>query len=240
MTVSRGEHTATLLNDGRVVVAGGKDGGSVVFASAEIFDPATGTWTATGSLSTGRAFHTATRLDNEKVLVAGGLTNGSTLRSTELFDPASGAWTVTGNMIHDRRQHTATRLNDGRVLAVGGDGSGNCCAELFTFSGGGTPTPVPTPSPSIIVIAANGGEVWKIGSTQTLRWSSEGIAGSIKIEVSRDGGATYKPIANNVPNTGAFQWTVTRPATTQALLRIVSIDQSNVRDTSDSIFRITR
>jgi N-acetylneuraminic acid mutarotase len=240
MTVSRGEHTATLLNDGRVLVVGGKDGGSVFFASAEIFNPATSIWTTTGSLGAARAFHTATHLDNGMVLVAGGLTNGSILRSTELFDPATGAWTVTGNMIHDRRQHTTTRLNDGRVLAVGGDGSGTCCAELFTSSGGGTQTPVPTPSPSIIVIAANGGEVWKIGSIQTIRWSSEGIAGSIKIEISRDGGATYKQIANNVPNTGAFQWMVSKPATTWALLRIVSLNQPDVQDTSDSVFRIAR
>jgi hypothetical protein len=62
----------------------------------------------------------------------------------------------------------------------------------------------------------------------------------VKIQISRNGGASYKLIANNVPNTGAFQWTVAKPATTQALIRVISIDQPDVRDTSDSVFSITQ
>ena len=65
-------HTATLLPSGKVLVAGGQGIGGALLSSAELYDPATGTWTATGSLGTGRSFHTATLLPSGKVLVAGG------------------------------------------------------------------------------------------------------------------------------------------------------------------------
>jgi hypothetical protein len=146
MTIARGGHAATLLNDGRVLVVGGKEGSSTYFASTEIFDSTTATWTATGNLGTARASHTATLLSDGRVLVAGGLTNGANLSSTEVFDPAAGTWSATGGMLNDRRNYPAIRLNDGRVLVIGGDGSGYCCSELFTLTGG-TPTPTPTNTP---------------------------------------------------------------------------------------------
>src|SRR5207249_4277027 len=67
LATARDNHTATLLSNGKVLVAGGFNGGSL--ASAELYDPATGTWTATGSLSAARKSHTATLLPNGKVLV---------------------------------------------------------------------------------------------------------------------------------------------------------------------------
>ncbi len=120
----------------------------------------------------------------------------------------------------------------------------NETAILFQAGGGPLPTPTPTPTPlpaaSITVIAPNGGEVWQIGSTQTIQWNAQGVTGNVKIQLSRDGGASFKQIANNVPNTGTFQWTVTKPATTQALIRVISMDQPDVQNTSDSVFSITR
>ncbi len=118
MATAREWHTATLLLSGNVLVAGGC-GTSGDLASAELYDPATGTWSATGPLKTGRANHTATLLPSGKVLVAGGI-NGSYLASAELYDPAAGTWSDTGSLITARISHTATLLKSGKVLVVGG------------------------------------------------------------------------------------------------------------------------
>jgi hypothetical protein len=132
-----------------VLVAGGFDEiGGVNLASAELYDPASGTWTATGSLNTSRFFHTATLLTDGKVLGAGGFFSGS-LASAELYDPASGTWSATGSLNTARRRHTATLLPNGMVLVAGGlDSSGHpsASAELYA-PGSPPPTPTPTPTP---------------------------------------------------------------------------------------------
>src|SRR5215831_12305977 len=114
---ARDNHTATLLSNGKVLVAGGTNLSEPFLRSAEIYDPATGTWTATGSMVIKRKSHTATLLPNGKVLVVGGYngSNGS-LRSAELYDPAAGTWTSTGSLGQPRNFHTATLLPSGKVL----------------------------------------------------------------------------------------------------------------------------
>src|SRR5213078_4533407 len=125
----RYRHTATLLPSGKVLVAGGSNGSDL--SSAELYDPASGTWTATGSLGTARDAHTATLLPNGEVLVAGGYT-GSALSSAELYDPASGTWTATGSLGTARDAHTATLLPNGKVLVAGGNnGYALSSAELY-------------------------------------------------------------------------------------------------------------
>ena len=102
----------------RVLVTGGYNGSYI--ASAEIYDPATGAWTATGSMATPRGGHSATRLADGRVLVAGGSNGSAFVASAEIYDPATGTWTATGSMATPRYGHTATRLADGRVLVAGG------------------------------------------------------------------------------------------------------------------------
>jgi len=123
--VPRHGHTATLLQNGKVLICVGFSGyNSVVLASAELYDPTAGTFSTTGSMTSPRQNHTATLLPDGKVLVTGGGASSSypfhELRSAELYDPTTGKFTATADMSTKRRGHSATLLNDGRVLIAGG------------------------------------------------------------------------------------------------------------------------
>ncbi|MGA3328238.1 MAG: kelch repeat-containing protein, partial [Terriglobia bacterium] len=143
---ARAVHTATLLANGLVLMAGGIDGnlaasnGGWVGSGtaplvAELYNPATGTFSPTGSLMTGRAFHTATLLADGQVLMAGGFAqNGTSLNSAELYNSATGAFTLTGNLTTQRYVHTATLLNDGTVLLAGGAGANGILASAERYN----------------------------------------------------------------------------------------------------------
>ncbi len=142
----RWQHTATLLSDGRVLVAGGFGGlptgtgtnDQPFVNSAEIYDPNTNAWTPTGSLNVRRALAAATLLPNGQVLVAGGrwcpsappATCNFTFRTAtaELYNPATGTWTLTGSMTQARHTTASVLLQDGRVIVPAG----------FTAAGNGT------------------------------------------------------------------------------------------------------
>jgi N-acetylneuraminic acid mutarotase len=129
LNIARASHTAPLLQNGKVLVTGGWIGESTsndsgILSSAELFDPATGIWTLTNPLTTGRAYHAATLLSNGQVLLTGGIGTNSVLASTELFDPPSGTWSPGADMQIGRDSHTATLLPNGTVLLAGGYNGG--------------------------------------------------------------------------------------------------------------------
>jgi N-acetylneuraminic acid mutarotase len=127
MSTPRANQTATLLQDGRVLLAGGGT------ATAEIFDPSTGSWTPAGSMSTSRAQHTATLLQDGRVLVTGGC-GGIRCTSAEIYDPASNTWQVTASMNDPRWGHVAALLPDGHVLVAGGGCVNQCSSGSFLTS----------------------------------------------------------------------------------------------------------
>lgn len=141
---ARDSHTATTLSDGRLLVAGGFTRWAtdlehtIITRSAEVYDPASNTWSSTGAMSQARAMHAATLLADGRILVAGGFTvdaagNMVAVASAELYSPATGRWTTTGRMVHPRFDAAMARLASGEVLVAGGhDGVGALdAAEIF-------------------------------------------------------------------------------------------------------------
>jgi hypothetical protein len=141
MAVSRYQHTATKLADGRVLVAGGCNayGCATDTASIEVFNPLTNRWTTVASMVLDRADHTATLLANGKVLIAGGFSPLGSLAENETYDPATNRWAVNMAMRNPRGSHTATLLPNGKVLVTGGDpgmGLPQSATEVFNPSTG--------------------------------------------------------------------------------------------------------
>lgn len=125
MATARRFHAATLLPNGKVLVTGGENATYTPVASAELYDPSSGTFSPTGNMTVGRAGHTATLLNNGKVLIAGGYsgtTGNAAVSRAELYDPATNTFAATtGSMTAARTYHTATLLQSGKVLIAGGD-----------------------------------------------------------------------------------------------------------------------
>ena len=144
MIIGRELHTASLLSNGKVLIAGGEDAKGYAVTRSELYDPGIGTFTPTGSLSTGRYGHTATMLANGEVLIAGGERIDEdgfdiALASAEIYNPSTGRFTPTVSMRSARKHHTATLLRDGRVLMAGGeDNNGHALesAEVYNPSSG--------------------------------------------------------------------------------------------------------
>jgi N-acetylneuraminic acid mutarotase len=144
MRTARTSHTATLLADGRVLVAGGiessrADPGSVL-ASAELYDPAANTWTAATPMPSARWNQSATLLSDHRVLVIGGIDRmwdlgmdfvSTGLNTAEFFDPATDSWSPAPSTRYARISPSSTLLPDGRVLVVGDNGVNAQTAEIY-------------------------------------------------------------------------------------------------------------
>jgi len=193
LNTPRYAHTATLLTDGQVLVAGGAGPNrySTPTSDAELYDPVSGTWSTTGSLNTARFNHTATLLQSGEVLVAGGYAPQVSLDSAELYDPATGTWRPTGSFNTIRAHGSATLLQRGKVLAVGTSSEALISAELYdpatgTWSSTGAPSFVPGSRHTVLlpdgkVLSVLEGSPWDYGDLvgelydpATGRWSNAG------------------------------------------------------------------
>jgi outer membrane protein assembly factor BamB len=168
MSVARAQHTSTLLAAGRVLLAAGRvlvagePFGGGPGASAEVFNPVTFSFSATGGMITRRKRHAATLLPNGKVLIEGGSITG-VLGSAELYDSTTGTWSATGGLT-PRESHTSTLLPNGRVLATGGSNGGPLgTSQEYDVGRGETPAwrpnlvSVTNPLVSGSALAATGG-----------------------------------------------------------------------------------
>lgn len=164
LNIARSDFTATPLQNGTVLIAGGISNGGVVEKSVEIYDMVNNKWVRTGDMKTARRGHAATLLSDGRVLITGGYdgtTAASALNKAETYDPATGVWTATKTpLLEARRWHTSTLLPSGKVLIAGGAVS----------SGNGTVTELYDPSPTATVSFATAGTmaVARQGHTATL------------------------------------------------------------------------
>jgi Galactose oxidase, central domain len=177
---SDGLPTATLLMNGKVLVAGGAWDGDLSPTGAALYDSGTETFAATGDMVTGHVLGTATQLPDGSVLMAGSFTFGTfpvSRANAEIYGPVTGTFTATGNMMA-RSLHTATLLNNGKVLIAGGNAGVNLSlsqAELYTPS-------VLAPAPVLLSLSGNAagqGAILHAGTARVVTESDPAFAGEV-------------------------------------------------------------
>lgn len=229
----RGTTTASVLDDGSVLAAGGGVG-AIALTAAEVFDPTADSWREVSPLNEARRGHQAVVLDDGRVLVAGGLSEGQPLASAELYDPEVGTWTPLPPMATSRLGHSLTLLGDGRVLAAGGSGlepdeaaAGGqtirplASAEIFdpetsTWSSTGsmaTPrfehTATPLPDGRILMVGGLGpvddaGETGPLRSTEIYDAAAEAFVSSTEMAEGRTNHAAAALTGDSVIVTGGL------------------------------------
>ncbi|WAM23992.1 Ig-like domain-containing protein [Myxococcus sp. NMCA1] len=187
MSVTRYAFSTTLLTNGKVLVVGGS--GDATLASAEIYDPGTGTFSAAASMPNSRRSHRAVRLGDGQVLIIGGMGSISSDYPTLVrrYDPATNTWSTAGSLTTGRTSHTVTLLADGRVLATGGSASnysGLASCELFNPATGTWTSAAPLsvarvghsatllPSGKVLVVGGNAAASAELYDPATNTWSA--------------------------------------------------------------------
>src|SRR5205809_670148 len=204
----RAEHTATLLANGTVLIAGGRDAADQPLASAEIYDPATGAYTLLASPLPAPVWgHTATRLDDGTVLIAGGQRGVRYRRAAQLFDPASDTFAALTPMSTPRGRHTATLLRDGRVLLVGGTDGVEPLASLEIYD---PTTRTFSPAPSALAVARQDHTATLLPDGRVL------VAGGSDFSGALESAELYDPTAGTVSPAGPLN--VPRTLASAALL----------------------
>jgi uncharacterized protein YjdB len=200
MNFARASATATLLNDGTVLIAGG----SLNTNSAEIWSPKTNSFTLTGPLNVARINHTAVLLENGKVLISGGFNISPSfqlalLASQELYDPATGTFTLTDSLQYARYAHTANLVSDGSVLIAGGNGASGILSQAEIY-----PAPTSPPAGLTTITLSPAAPTIPVGATVnftavgTLSSGSQNLASVVW--TSSDN--TVVTITNDATNTG--------------------------------------
>ena len=202
LNVRRFSQTATLLPSGKVLITGGMEANGRYDASAELYNPRTGSFTTIASMATARAGHTATLLPNGKVLIAGGDDgSGNHLASAELYDPATGSFRRTGDMPGPRNGAAAVLLKNGKVLLIGGDGLHEderlATAELYDpgtgrFTAAGS---MRVPRNTHTAVLLSDGRVLVIGGSSSGRYPNARIEASAEI---------YDPATGRFSTTGSM------------------------------------
>jgi Kelch motif len=214
--------TATLLGNGEVLVAGGDAGGSTYMAlsSAELYNPATGTWSLTGSMSTAREEQAATLLANGEVLAAGGLGAGATpVSSAELYNPATGKWARTGAMSAARQGENATLLPDGDVLATAGiGGAAGPFAESYDPATGQWSPAIGGSLPLTCIAAQD----CRLDSTATLLGDGDVLVAGGLLGTTSNGGSSASAL---LYNPAAGTWTATGSLNTGRIDQTASLLQ---------------
>ncbi len=165
--------------------------------------------------------------------IGGGTLTGNASASTSfgIFSPPGGSFSLGAGT----SQTVVVRFTPTAAGSVGGNVS-------FTSNGGNVSRAVTgtgtAPTGQITVTSPNGGQTWRIAKNQDIKWSSKGVTGNVKVELSRDGGLTWQIIVSSTPNDRTYKWTVTGPATAQALIRVSSVTNPFISDRSNANFTI--
>jgi len=197
MNVARAFSAVATLDNGSVLVAGGYAGNvaNSSLNSAEMYDPATNTWTIVAPMPVGTAGARAVTLSNGNVLVAGGLGNSGILTACELYNPKANSWTVTGNLTKATFDEQIAELNNGGVIVVGGDFSGgeNNVTQIYNPNTGAWSDAAPQPiaRADMIVVKLTDGNILVAGG-------HTGLAPTLLSEI-------YDPATNTWNQTGPLQ-----------------------------------